>query len=313
MIVQDTPQIMKLSDEVNLKELLTAVWQGKWIIICITLLFSVAGVLYSLTLPNIYKSEVLLSPAEESQSGGLSGLSSQFGGLASMAGINLDGKGSDKTALSLEIIKSRSFVSNFVNEYRLKPILMATESWNLASNELNYNEDMYDNELKVWVREVKAPLKPQPSDLEVHEHFIYENLSINKDEDTGLVRIAVRHYSPYVAKDIVDKLIVSLNKKMKNDDIKEAIKSIEYLKLALNNTALSEMKKVFYQLIEQQEQTKMLASVRDQYVLKTIDPAVVAEIKDSPERAFICILAVFFGLCFSIALAVARYFLKSGK
>jgi uncharacterized protein involved in exopolysaccharide biosynthesis len=95
---------------------------------------------------------------------------------------------------------------------------------------------------------------------------------------------------------------------MKKDDIDEANKSIKYLHKGLNDTSLSEMKKVFYQLIEQQEQTKMLASVREQYVLKTIDPAVVSEIKESPKRALICILATLLGGALSLFIVFVRHF-----
>ena len=100
---------------------------------------------------------------------------------------------------------------------------------------------------------------------------------------------------------------------MKKDDVREAVESIKYLNKALNDTPLNEMKKVFYQLIEQQEQTKMLASVREQYVLKTIDPAVVAEIKDSPGRPIICIIALMLGFILSTLFVLTRYFLKVVK
>jgi len=312
MTEKNTLKKMTLSDEVNLQEMFSVIWRGKLTIITITFLFAVIGVFYALSLPNIYKSEVLLAPAEESQ-GGMSGLASQFGGLASIAGVNLGGKGSDKTGLSLEILKSRAFVTSFVNEHNLKPIIMAAESWDLSKNELLYNKDLYDSNSETWSRKVKPPLNPEPSNLEVHEYFVNNNLLINQDADTGLVTVGVKHLSPYIAKEIVEKLITSLNGKMKKDDIKESAESIKYLRKALNSTPLGEMKKVFYQLIEQQEQTKMLASVREQYVLKTIDPPVVAEIKDSPGRALICVIAVLIGFILSTLLVLARYFFRDIK
>ena len=312
-IMKEHTQNMQLSDEVNLQEIFSALWKGKVLIVFITMLAAASAVFYALSLPNIYKSEVLLSPAEENEGGGLSGLASQFGGLASMAGINLGAKSSDKTGLSLEILKSRAFISEFVKKHDLKAKLMATENWDLSTNKLIFNLKIYEPKTKTWIREVNPPLKPEPSDLEVHEYFIENNLSINKDKDTGLVKVAIRHPSPFLAKDIVDKLILSLNEKMKKDDIKEALNSIKYLQDALQTTPLTEMKKVFYQLIEQQEQTKMLASVRDQYVLKTIDPAVVAEIKDSPRRSFICILGVLVGFVFSLFIVLVKYFFITKK
>ena len=45
---------MQLTDEVNLQEIFSAIWQGKLTIFIITALFSISGVLYALSLPNIY-------------------------------------------------------------------------------------------------------------------------------------------------------------------------------------------------------------------------------------------------------------------
>ncbi|WP_256931973.1 Wzz/FepE/Etk N-terminal domain-containing protein, partial [Vibrio parahaemolyticus] len=63
-------------------------WKGKWIIVVATFIFAIGSVLYSLSLPDIYKSDALLAPAESSNGGGLSKMASQLGGLAALAGVN---------------------------------------------------------------------------------------------------------------------------------------------------------------------------------------------------------------------------------
>ena len=291
---QRQPQL-EADNEIDFKELIFAIWQGKLTIIITTIIAAIIGVVYALSLPDIYKSEVLLAPAEESKGGGMAGLASQFGGLASIAGVNLGGKGADKATIALEVMKGKVFVAEFINTHNLKATLMATNDWNQASNKLIYDTDSYNPETKTWLREGKASQQAEPSDLKVQGRFIKQNLSISTDKKTGLVTLSIKHYSPYVAKDIVDKLVVAINEKLKNDDIREANKSIKYLQDALNKSPIADMQKVFYQLIEQQEQTKMLASVRDQYVLKIINPAVVEENKIGPKRALICIVAVMLG------------------
>jgi uncharacterized protein involved in exopolysaccharide biosynthesis len=70
------------------------------------------------------------------------------------------------------------------------------------------------------------------------------------------------------------------------------------------------LKQIFYQLIEQQIQTKMLATVRDEYALKVIDPAIVPELKDGPKRALIVILSLFIALITSIGWVLIRLALK---
>lgn len=293
-------------DEIDLKELALTLWRGKWIIIATTVIAAVIAVVYALSLPNIYRSEVLLSPVEDQQAGGLAGLANQFGGLASLAGVSLGGAGNDKTTLALELLKSRTFLSEFIEKHQLKAPLMATEGWDSTNNTLIYNSEIYDVKNKKWVREAKAPKKPEPSLLEAHEYFLKHNLQASKDKKTGLVTVAVKHFSPFVAQKIAADLVASLNKKMKNDDIAEAEKSIAYLQGALEQTKVADMQKVFYQLIEQQQQTKMLANVRDEYVLKVIDPPVVAEKKVEPKRAIIAILGVLIGGFFGAMIVFIR-------
>ena len=60
-----------LDDEIDLRELFYALWEGKWIIVSLTTFVSIVGVIYSLSLPNIYESKALLVPVNSSS--GISG------------------------------------------------------------------------------------------------------------------------------------------------------------------------------------------------------------------------------------------------
>ena len=68
-------------DEIDLKKLFSVLWKAKILIIVITSFFALSSVLYALSLTNLYKSEVILNVAGESNAlGALSGMS----GLASI-------------------------------------------------------------------------------------------------------------------------------------------------------------------------------------------------------------------------------------
>ena len=136
------PQVQ--DDEIDLRELFSVIWRGKWIILVVTALFAVGAVVFAIKQPNIYKSEALLAPAAEEQGGGLSALASQFGGLASLAGVNLGGKGgTDKTQLAIEVLKSRQFTSEFIQKHNILADLMAAKKWNRDTDTLIYDEDDY--------------------------------------------------------------------------------------------------------------------------------------------------------------------------
>ncbi|WP_018275888.1 Wzz/FepE/Etk N-terminal domain-containing protein [Teredinibacter turnerae] len=299
-------------DEIDLRELWDALWNGKWIIIGITFLFAIASVIFALSLPNIYKSEALLAPAEENSGGGLSRMAGCLGGLASLAGVDLVGAKADKTTIAVEILKSREFISKFVRKHKILIPLMAVKGWDRTQDTLIIDNNIYDEKSRKWVRAPKPPREAEPSALEAYEKFI-NLMSISVDENTGLVNLSVEHYSPYLAKEWVDLLILDINEEIKSRDVAEANKSIAFLSGQLEKTALAELKVVFYELIEEQTKTVMFAKVRDEYVFKTIDDAVVPELKVKPRRAFLVIAITFLGGVLGLVVVLIRYLIGGGR
>lgn len=293
------------NEELDVSKLLATLWHKKLLIIASAIIFTIAAVFLALSLPNVYRSSVLLMPNDKEQSNsGLGGLASQFGGLASLAGINLGGGSADKTGYALEVIESREFLYNFINNNDLKVKVMAVNGWDRNNNAYLYDQEIYDVNNKVWVREAQAPFLPEPSVHETYLEFLQNHLTVGQDKETGMVTISVSHYSPYFAKELVEKLVDALNETIKLQDIDEATKSIEYLKLELKNTKEVGLQAMFYQLIEQQQQTLMLAKVRSDYVLKIVDKAVVPEQKFKPKRAVIVALGGLLGVIFASVLVL---------
>jgi hypothetical protein len=212
----------------------------------------------------------------------------------------------DKTTMAIEVLKSREFFSKFAHKHQILPDLMAAKDWNLSSNSLIYDEDIYLPQKDEWVREIKPPKQVIPSMQEANEKFI-ELFNVAQSDETGMVNISVEHYSPYVAKQWVDWLIKDINLNMKNRDKQEAQKSIAYLKSQIEEITIFEHKTLLYQLVEEQTKTLMFAEVRDEYVFKTIDPALVAEENEKPQRAFIVILAIMLGGMLSTILVIIRH------
>jgi uncharacterized protein involved in exopolysaccharide biosynthesis len=255
-------------------------------------------------LPNIYRAEALLAPNDQDNAGGLSALAAQYGGLASLAGINLGGGSANRIVLGLEVLRSRKFISEFIERHDILVPLMAAKDWNSESGELEIDSDDYDVAAKKWIREVSPPKKTIPSMQEAHEEFM-DILSVSQDKTSGFVRLAVEHYSPTVAKQWVDWLVEDINSTIMEQDVAEAQQAIEYLNEQIQSTSLAELQSVFFELIEEQTKTVMLAKVSDEYLLRTLDPAVVPEKKSYPKRPLIVILSTFLG--FFLAAAVVLF------
>ena len=253
-------------DEIDLAELWRAIWAGKLTILLVTMLFAVASVVYAINQPNIYRASVLLAPA--SNEGGLAALAGQFGGLASMAGITLGSAGSDKNELALQVLKSRVFLESFIEKNSMKIPLMAVEKWDRKTDSLIYDKDVYDIDTKEWVRDVSFPQLVEPSAWETFEEF-KDILSVSSDRETGMVTISIEYYSPHMASIWLTKLVEDINENMRNVDKQKARNSINFLTKKLEQTSLADMKTVFFQLIEEQMKTMMLAEVSEELTWST--------------------------------------------
>lgn len=281
-------------DEIDFREWFRVLWAGKWLIVGITVAATVIAVIVALMLPNIYRAEALLAPNDQERAGGLSALAAQYGGLASLAGVNLESGSVDKTALGLGILRSRKFISEFVERHDILVPLVAARGWDSASGELEIDPDIYDVEAKKWKRDVRPPKKPVPSLQEAYIVFS-DVFSVSQDSKSGFVIVAVEHYSPDVARQWVDWLVQDINLSIMRQDVAEAEQAIEYLNEQIEKTSLAELQNVFFSLIEEQTKTVMLARVTDEYVLKTIDPAVAPELKLRPNRTLIAFLGMLIG------------------
>lgn len=294
------------ADEIELRELAKLVWARKWLIAFFTALAGILSITISLSLPNVYMASALVAPAEKT-SNNLSGLMRQYGGLASLAGVALPGSEEGSRAqLGMELIKSRAFIADFIERRKILPELMAAESWTLETGDLVFDPDIYDEEKDAWVREVPPPKASKPSMQEAHAKFI-EILNLSENQKTGYIKISIEHVSPVLAAKWLDWLIADVNQAVKAQEVSEAQRSIKYLKQQVGNTSLADLQVMFFELIQSQTETMMLAEVRSEFVFKTIDPAVVPEEKIRPKRALICVLGTIMGGVLAVGLVILQY------
>lgn len=296
-------------DEVEFKEIFIAIWEGKLFVVIATIICTLLASFYAIQKPNMYKSEVLLVSADEDAGLKLPG---QIGGLAALAGVNLGASSGDKSVVALEIIKSREFIGTFIQKHELHVPIMAAIGWDMYTNELILDESIFDKETQHWVRDFRPPFQAKPSVLETYEDFI-KLLSVSRDKESGTVKVSIEYFSPHLAKQWVDLLVKEINENLRHRDLQDAQKSINYLNEQLKQTSLADVRSMLFSLIEDQTKTLMLANVRDEYVFKTVDPAVVPERKSNPKRALIVILGFLFGIFSSSVIVIVRYFNKASN
>lgn len=284
--------------------LVSIVWKARVKVFVSVVISALLALILALSLPNVYRAEAQLAPVNEDAMGGLANLAAQYGAIASLAGINLSDGSSDKTAYGMAVLQSRKFIIDFISRRNIKVDLFAAKGWNGDSRKLLIDEAIYDQTRNEWVRHSWFGDDGEPSSLEAYEEFI-EILQVRQEGDTGFIRVSIDHYSPSVASTWVKWLVEDVNSVIKSQDVIEAEQSIKYLEHQLNETSLSELRSMFSHLIQKQMEIVMLSEVTDEYLFRTIDPAMEPERKHRPNRALICILGVALGGIFGALLAIA--------
>lgn len=298
---------MKLNNEnnpfeLNLLELVSLYWKKKFIIIYSTLFFAIFSVFFSLSLTNIYKSEALLAPLNYQKS--LASQISKISSVASYSNFDLPINQGTKSDEAIEIIKSYDFFSKYIlTEIKLEN-LMAAKSWDQRSDELLYDNKIFDDE--IWVRKVKFPKTPKPSTQEAFQKY-QEILTISQDLKTSFVKISIEHVSPNIAKNWTELIISQVNKSMMETDEIKARNSIEYLKNESEKAKIQSLKLAIANLLESELRVLTLIASSNDYVFKVLDAPIAAEKKFKPNRALICIMITIIGFFLSFIFIFAQF------
>ncbi|MGO2073799.1 MAG: Wzz/FepE/Etk N-terminal domain-containing protein [Pseudoalteromonas sp.] len=284
----------------ELSEILSAIWSFKTYIFGLCFLVALIAIFIAFNTPNSYRSDALLAPTEMLQ-GQDNNITSQLGGIASLAGISDMGSKDFKTEVAQAKLLTKEFLYSFIDRHKLVATLIAGKAWEQETNKLVFDEDIYSEEEQRF-------LLPKNTNLNwLAYKTITKNLIIDKEKN-GLIVIAYEHPSPVVAQFIVENLVLDINRLMQRFDVEQADKSIMYLNEKLAHINVADMKTIFYRLIEEQTKNKMLTEIKSEYIFTTIDPALVPEEKSGPKRALIVVVSVFLAGLLGCFIALIRFY-----
>ena len=283
-------------DDISLIDLYKILWKKKIYILLTSFSVAFASLFYANSLEDIYRSETLLAPSSDSDSAPSMGM---FSGVASIAGINIPSHTSANNVLiSIERLKSLDFFEMVVDKHNLYYELEAVNGWNSANNTLIVNTDIYDDKKNQWISDDEFAINGRPSIQKIHSNFL-ENFSVYYDNKNGFVSLSVDHFSPHVAKKILEIFIKEINETTRNEDISTAQQIISYLEEENLNTRNIDLKLGINSLIQSQIKKIAIANSSPQYVLKVISPPYAPESKFSPSRLLIVLIGFFLGSIFS--------------
>lgn len=289
------------ADELNLLEIFDFI-KKRWAILVAPIFVTTSlSIAYALILPNKYRATAIVAPTSETDAAALSKMTGQFGGLASLAGIDIGSGGVAKKDIAIAILKSWAFSEEFIQSHGLAKKLIAVKGWNKRTGTYIYDEEYFDvssGQFKDSVNEITS--------WDLYEIFLRQ-LNVVENAKTGMIRIEYEYYSPEDASRWVSLLISSINSYMRDKDRKDARESIEYLKSQISTTQVVEMKSVFYKIIEEKTKTLMLTEVGDEYIFKTVSAAKAPSKPSGPKRFLIVLLGLFFGCLLAFFTVVIKF------
>jgi uncharacterized protein involved in exopolysaccharide biosynthesis len=270
-------------DEITLSELVSLVWQEKWLVILVTLAAFGASVAYAKLATEWWRADVLLAPAEQ-KNGGLAGSLGALGGLAGIAGIDLDG---DHTAEPIATLQSGEFIGAFIEDQKLLPVLFVKR---------------WDPVAKRWRGDpAKAPDLRDGIRL-----FQRQILSVNEDPKTRLVAVTVEWTHAATAAKWANMLVERLNTRMRDRALRDAERNIGYLRQELGKADIVTLKDSVARLLENEMQKLMLARGNDEYSFRVVDRAATPKWRARPKRVPVVILGTAAGGLLAVFLAVMR-------
>lgn len=271
-------------DQVTLRDLILAVWSRRWLAVSVVAACTCIALGIALLLPPIYQAQTLLAPASESSTNSrLSMLNSQFGGIASIAGVSLN-SGSPASQEAFAVLKSRSITNRFVEMNKLLPVLFA---------------DDWDPESQQWTSEKPKTL------WDAYALFDHKVRTATEDKKTGLVTLSIEWKDPVAAAAWTNELVALTNQTLRDRQIERSNRNLAYLKKQLEITNVSEVRQAIYRLVESEVKSVMLAQGDDEFAYRVLDPAVVPERKAKPHRLLIVVAGFLAGGVLAVLLALA--------
>jgi uncharacterized protein involved in exopolysaccharide biosynthesis len=262
--------------EFDMVSLCRVAWANKPLVAVVTVIGALIALGFALTAIPIFRADVVVTIVEDNHmgGGGLQGLANQFGGLASLAGVNL-GEGSSTAREYQAILASRRLVEEFVKRNGLLPLLQPNVQL------------------------------PQPLWFAV-EKFKKSVLKIDEDKTKGISTLSIEWPDPVIAARWANGFVALANDLIRSRAREDSSRNIDYLNKQVEQTNVVELQRVMYSLIESETKTLMLANAREEYAFNVVDPAAVPGIRVRPKRTLMVLSGLVIGLVVGILVAWLR-------
>lgn len=267
---------------VDLLAVLGMLSQYKLVLFAAFMLTTVAAFGGAMLLEPRYRAEIVVMPTtlDSGPQAQLTSMIGNLGGLASLAGVDLGGAADgDWRQQNIAFLGSRQYGQRFIEKHDLMPELYA-DDWDAESGE--------------WT----LPPQDEPTLWDAYNRFDEGIRNIEQDDSTGLITISLTWKDREQATRWANNLIRDANELIRERDVEQAQRSIEYLEQEADSTNVIELRQAIYRLMQEQINKIMLANVRSEYAFRIVDPAFTPDEDDEhwPNKPMFALTGGFAGL-----------------
>jgi uncharacterized protein involved in exopolysaccharide biosynthesis len=259
--------------ELDVVDLVRVAWAHKYLVAATAFIGALIALVFAVTAIPIFRADVVVTIVEDTNLGGSQSIASEFGGLASLAGVNLGTGGPEREHQA--VLESRHLIEEFVKR---NGILQALQR-------------QAKNPPRLWiaVEQVKRNV-----------------LKIEEDKLKGTTTISIEWPDPAIAARWANAFVALANELVRDKAREDSSRNIAYLNEQVAKTNVLELQRVMYNLIQSETKTLMLANARQEYAFTVVDPAAVPEVRVSPKRTLMVATGLAVGLSIGVFIAWFR-------
>ena len=281
-------------DEIDLREIFLKLWHGKIYILLLSAFFVFLASMYLQIAQREYLVEYKLKPVGETQQ---KNTFSSFGGLASIAGIELPSNTTNDLKIFKELILSVE-VSEVIFENKKLIKRIYDSEWNSSLNIFseppkNSFKAYFDVLKKIITGNNKANyIPPNPRRLSI---YISKNISINEVKDTGFLILRTETSKPKLMLSLMKEATRVSDQIMRQRYINFSKEPLAFYKEKLSSARSREHREALAELIGKEEQKLMFAS-RGKYFI--VEPYIMPKISlypVAPKPSLILLLSLTLG------------------
>jgi capsular polysaccharide biosynthesis protein len=299
-------------DEIDLRELFTKLWRGRWVIASLCSVALVLASFYLHVAARKYTVSMTFKPVIEEGAGpNLAGL----GGLASLAGVSLPQSGSGDFATFRTLLRSEEVAERVIAATELLPAIFKNE-WDAQQAQFRkpprglLGRSLSGLKSILTGDEKRDYIAPNPQRLSI---FMDRTLGLSVNNETGFLTVSAESEDPETLVALIVAATEATDQLMKERYIVNAEQTLQFYQSKILTSRSREHREALAKLISAEDQKLMLTSEGRHFVAEPLTRATTSMDPTSPKSVLVLALALVLGLFSGAALVVIRSALSNTK